>query len=595
MSGWLAAKGGATAWERALRRIPEAVVETWRSDAREVSLAVWRKERGEYRHSGRIHASPDGRVRLGWVGIAPGDDGDRTMETIGRLSGSDLSADELAGLNAAFAAVRVDAGSGELHIWSDRHRQYPVYLLEGDGTFVASTDFGCVAAFLDGPRLDPGAADLLLHLGHLVEDQTLLSGIRLLQAGAEARVSADGGADVKQYWRLRHRLENGASLSELADEIARRVAAAVRRIQRSGLRLAVPVSGGLDSRLLLSLTEHPERVPSLTWGEEGSRDLRYGERIAARLGSPHTRMVLDPAEYPPLWERGVAATGGAYCVGDMHVLPFACRLAEKADVTLNGLGGDGLLGGIYLKSPWMKETSLDRLVDAVWQWRIPHADVAGSLLRDSSARGEGRRRFDASFRAVTEGTPAERLMDWTCDNRLTRFTNCGSTLLRTEVESYAPFLDRDVVDYLSRIPLAIRIRHRLYLKVLKRASPTAAKIPWERTALAPRWGCAVMYGSLALQRGGREIGKLVKWDPFQARVFVSQADWYRGPWSDAVRGILLDDLTLERGVFDPDAVRGVWEAHQNGRDLSKLLGNLLALELFHRRFLDPPSRAGGTD
>ena len=68
---------------------------------------------------------------------------------------------------------------------------------------------------------------------------------------------------------------------------------------------------------------------------------------------------------------------------------------------------------------------------------------------------------------------------------------------------------------------------------------------------------------------------------------VPIAVWFKGPLFDRVRDILLDTRTLARGYFRPEYLNHVLERHRSGaEDLSRRIFSLLALELWHRKYID---------
>jgi asparagine synthase (glutamine-hydrolysing) len=63
--------------------------------------------------------------------------------------------------------------------------------------------------------------------------------------------------------------------------------------------------------------------------------------------------------------------------------------------------------------------------------------------------------------------------------------------------------------------------------------------------------------------------------------------WFRGELAGQVQEILLDQATLNRGYFRPEAVRKLVDDHQAGRwDHSLRLWSLLFFEMWHRMILD---------
>ncbi|HEX7897792.1 MAG TPA: asparagine synthase-related protein [Planctomycetota bacterium] len=587
MSGWLAVRTARVEADPLAparsRAGPDAA--EWKSDDGLSALLAWRRTSGEHRYSGRLLPGlPGGRVA--WVGLCLEDGGESTSEAARTLlSPTDA---RLAGLNGEFAAA-VCSPSGELVATTDRHGHYPVYLVRGPGFVAASTDASVAFAFLDRVRFDPEAVDFLLRCGELLEDRTPLKDVVLLPPASSVRLAPGAPFRPSRYWRLRHAGDAALDLEDATNGLGERLRSASRRIERAGVRLVAPLSGGLDSRLIVGLCENPERVPTFTWGADGCRDLRYAEMFAARVGSPHRSIELRPEDYPEVWARGVVAAGGCVGIRDMYILPFAPLLARAGDVALNGLAGDAFLGGNFLKRAWLNAPTLDALADATWAWRTPEPEIAltAGLAEGGPPPGAARETWARSLRARDAGgRPIETLVDWLLENRVFRFTNAGTQLLRTAVESYSPFFDRDVVDLLVKVPLEARLKHRLYFAILRRFCPAAAAVPWQRTALAPRWGFAASLASLAFHRGARALGRRFGLNPFPAQAVASPADWFRGPWAAPARALLFDARTLERGLLRPDGLLRLWDAHQSGADVSRALGVAIGLELFAREVAD---------
>ena len=63
--------------------------------------------------------------------------------------------------------------------------------------------------------------------------------------------------------------------------------------------------------------------------------------------------------------------------------------------------------------------------------------------------------------------------------------------------------------------------------------------------------------------------------------------WMRDQLKDGLLGILTEPRTLQRGYFDPNAVRALLDEHFRGyRDRAGAIWLLLVFELWHRNFLE---------
>ena len=130
------------------------------------------------------------------------------------------------------------------------------------------------------------------------------------------------------------------------------------------------------------------------------------------------------------------------------------------------------------------------------------------------------------------------------------------------LEVRAPFLDVDLVTFLSGVPP--RLKHRRFggKRILKRAM---------EGRLPP--------GITARQKKGFGI---------------PVAEWLKGP----LRAMLEDELSVSRlekqGLFQPSAVRQIVSEHVSGRrDHRKQLWTLLVFQLWYRRWHEEARRAPG--
>jgi asparagine synthase (glutamine-hydrolysing) len=68
---------------------------------------------------------------------------------------------------------------------------------------------------------------------------------------------------------------------------------------------------------------------------------------------------------------------------------------------------------------------------------------------------------------------------------------------------------------------------------------------------------------------------------------VPVGKWFRGEMKDFVRGVLLSEKSLKRGVVKPEILRRYVDEHTNGeQDHAHRLWTLLMLELWFQRFID---------
>ena len=551
------------------------------------AVLAWHRGSGEFPHSGKLYSVAGKQVA--WVGQCLDDAGDASDHAMHALASTPWSDAAVAHLNGPFAAVVVGAAPRSVQVITDRYRHYPVYLWKGAQLAVASTDLGCLLPFMPVRAMNLDAVDMLLRCGELIDRMTLLQGVELLPPGTVLDASgASPALRERRYWSMRHDGSKAGRLEATAADLAERLTTAVQRVEAATPRLGITLSGGLDSRIILDLCRHPERVPSFTWGLPGCRDIACAAKYARVAGSPHTVKHWEPEAFPPLWSRGVALTAGAFGIESMHMMPYIGLLAGHCDVVLNGLAGDAILGGNFMKYDWLAESDIAVLGRSVWRWRVSEAEdrlVDGLRVPRNGGVPAGQQ-WAQSIAAREGARPIERVNDWLYENRVFRNTNSGTMLLRSGVESHSPFFDRDFLDAVIAVKQDHKFKHRLYLEVMQRAAPRAASVTWQRTQIPPAWGYRANFAAMALHR---MVGKLAApWgiEPFKALKVADPAGWLRAQWRNAVQSILFSPKAMQRGLWDVSAAQALWRAHLDGANHTRQIGAMVAIELFAQQALD---------
>ncbi len=545
--------------------------------------ATWRRTSGEFECSGLIHDSQAGGKAL-WLGQVLSDLGESSHAVIQHAEAMIADPAAMYRHSGAFVlAVLKDEGR-TINVLNDRYAQYPLYLWQDEAGGVVTSELSLLAPWLAPPYVNKHAVSLFLRAGEFIDDLTLLAGVRVLRGGSVVTVTG-GEFRERRVWTWRSRSDHTLGFRDASVECGRLLRTSIEHVSRANPRLGVPLSGGLDSRFLLGLCPNRHLVPAFTMGLKGCRDIECASTFAARIGCPHSVWEWQPELFPPLWPDGVAATGAAIGIAEMFMLPYARRMSAQCDSVLNGLAGDVLLGGNFVKTAWLRSTNLNDLAERAWRWRVPAEgnQWVNRLTAEQDDMGP-RSHWVCSIRMRSGESPPEILYDWLVENRVFRFTNCGTSLLRRCVESHAPFFHNQLVDLLLRVPLRYRFKHRLYLDCLSRTCPDAAQVAWQRTGVPPSWGYSASIMSLAVHRVASEVRKRLALPALPGMAVSDAGGWLRdGAWASPVESTLLDERTLSRGFFVADEVRALLESHRAGRDEARLLGRLMTIELLVRQ------------
>ena len=438
--------------------------------------------------------------------------------------GESLAAVELARrLDGMFAAAVWDGrpGRSRLTLVRDRLGKKPLYYWSGPGTFVFGSEIKAVLAHPAVPRrLAAEAIPAYLAFGYVPTPRTFFEGVRSLPPGHVLTVSPGAEPVVEQYWKPPVAGLDGVSTVDLSfDEAAAEVRQLLTRAVERRLVADVPIgaflSGGVDSSALVGVMAGLVGTPVSTFTigfEVGGYDERpFARQVAERFGTDHTEFVVRP-DATELLERVLWHHDQPF--GDSSALPtylLAELTRKEVTVALSGDGADEVFAGYERFPAALARGRLDRVPAVV---RRAMGAVAGRMPPDafrgrarSVQRLVGRPDLDA-LRAYLEwvgfvpdewrgrlagpvagrggwwwddyvevwqssagAAPLARLLDlnlrtYLLDDLLPKVDRMS---MAHALEVRSPFLDVDLVEFVARLPLAMKLRGFDRKRVLKAA------------------------------------------------------------------------------------------------------------------------------
>lgn len=391
-------------------------------------------------------------------------------------------------LNGQFNLAVYNEVDDILSIATDRFGYRPLFFAHRGSRFLFATGMKAILAVLDGaPAIDGVGLLQSMRAGWPLGDRTWIDGIRVAAPGSWLRITAAGVAQDR-YFRLRFEAAPRATPTpEYAEGFGATLRRAVGARMSTAERVGIPLSGGLDSRALL-LSTQPSSRPAITYtfGRDGSYDVVYARQLARVANVRHRQYRYEAGYLGRALPAVVWSTEGlsAFAEATFTSVAFHDRIREDADVLLYGHCGDSLTGA-HLPISAVLRRSRARLIERLLR---QYNRVAEAPLR-RVFNPEFYRRHVRDLPAAMEATFAEiegeRIADvldvWDMENRQRRGTFSSNAVDRSRFEVRAPFLDNDVVDYLRRAPLSLRLLQLGYKQMLGRLSPEAADVPWAYT------------------------------------------------------------------------------------------------------------------
>jgi asparagine synthase (glutamine-hydrolysing) len=454
-------------------------------------------------------------------------------------------------------------------------------------------------------NLAPEIIDRFLTFLYVPGEETLLRDICKLAPGHYLLVK-DGKVAVRQYWDLQFRKPSEQlSIEEAENELSNLLAETVELHMIADVPVGVLLSGGVDSTAVLSCAAErtDKEISTFTVGfsEAGVADERPYARLASETyGSRHHEMTITAADFVDFLPKYVWHMEEPVCEPPAVALYYVSKLASNhVKVLLSGEGGDEAFAGYdnYRSITWLERLKnvwpaangaaswgLSRLNSWVHSVRMAkYAPLVNATFpnyyysRTStpyrySGNGIGEL-YSADFMKSIDREytiePIRRLFSkvenqsvldqmlyidsktWLPDDLLVK---ADKMTMANSLELRVPLLDHRLLEFAASLPPEFKL------------NGFALKYIWKR-ALSKR----VPESILKRKKAGFPV-------PYES--------WLRNNYKDQIRAILTDQKTMERGYFRKATIEKFISANSDFGRYSKEIFSLVALELWHRMFLE---------
>jgi len=505
-------------------------------------------------------------------------------------------------LRGMFALALWDGRRGRLLLARDRFGIKPLFYRQDAGGGLA---FGSeLKALMALPglerKLDMRALEALLAFNSIPAPLTILDSVRKLPAGHVLVWEESGRVELRRFARPRPVAASearGGSAADLAAELRERLRNSIRAHLVSDVPVGVLLSGGVDSAILTALAaqESPEPVRTFSIGfkERSFDELERARLVAKRYGTEHHELILEPdaAELlPRLAEVFDEPLADSSAVPTYLVSELASRHVK---VALSGEGGDELFGGYYTY-----------VADVIAPWVGRPAAALGPLV-ERLPSSSGRVSFDYMAKRFARGAalpPLERHHAWkeifSDDARAELRASAlarpdGFDPLDVYRERYAETSEADLLARMQDVDLGIYLVDDLLVKTdrASMAHSLEARVPYLDTAVTdlalalPRRLKVRGFQKKRLLR--RAAGPLLPRQILHGRkrgFSIPAAAWLRGELEPFARDALSAETLRRQGVFRPETVERLLDAHVARRaDLSRQLWCLLTFTLWVER------------
>jgi asparagine synthase (glutamine-hydrolysing) len=471
------------------------------------------------------------------------------------------------------------------------------YRIAGGSIYFGSEMRAIRATMPDKAEIDPNSLNLFLRYRFTPSPFTILKDVHKLAPGTKL-VAQDGSYTVSRWYQFAPTpFAPTKSAGEAREELLSLYKQAVRRQLISDVPVGLLLSGGIDSGLLLALMNLSGSAwPTYTVGYGSSYaddELADGAETARILGSNHTSVRITRATFEEALPRIVAALEEPIAASSIVPMYFVCeRARQDVKVALVGQGPDELFGGyrrhlgvrygaLWGQMPnWMR-TSVSSAVAALPRSETLKRGVYSLAIADRMRRYQNvlsilpgdqvEELFQEGILAPKSGdaildswADLASLMSRTDELGGLQFLEVRSTLpdellmyadklsMAHGLELRVPFVDKDIVEFVERLPANFKVRH--------------GSRKWLH-----RQVCGTYLPNSVLKRRKRGFAGNVA------------DDWFRDAVDNKMADTLLDPGSKIFQYLRPTQVRALFERHASGRqDNHKILFSLVLFEQWLR-------------
>jgi asparagine synthase (glutamine-hydrolysing) len=482
-------------------------------------------------------------------------------------------------LNGWFAGVLIDLSRKMALLFNDRYGMQRLYYHESDEALFFSSEAKSLLRVIPSLReINPEALGEYLAFDCVLENKSLFKGISVLPGGSCWTLQG-GRCRRGQYFKPQS-LESTTSINEndVVDRLEQMFLNILPNYFRSSDKLAISLTGGLDTRLLMAALRGARGYPAYTFaGNRDTFDVRQARHVAdaSELRYQVVRLGDEFLEtFPKLAEETIYISDGELGVSGTHNL-YLNRLARQiAPVRLTGLFGSEVLrqGRILPRAP-----KLNGLLDPDLHKHIKDAE-----------------RLVFSYRAGHPLTTALCVdIPWRAHGIM--------SIERSQVTVRSPFMDNDLVELLYAFPNTVRESRRVQQEIIRCLNPQLARILSNRGHASDRnplvctaaqmflwflFKLDYLYFFEAPDWMLKYLSRLPLW-ALGYHKFEHYRIWYWRNLADYLRDMLLDRRTLDRPFFDSCFLQTAVKEHIAGRrNYRNEISAALTLELIMRTLIE---------
>jgi len=362
----------------------------------------------------------------------------------------------------------------------------------------------------------------------------------------------------------------------------------------------VYLSGGVDSRVILGLIDRDKfPITTITFGQQGCRDVVYAQEIATKVGTEHHYFEFPDGKWvEDFVDSHLELTEGFHSWIHAHGISILDQVRPLIDVNLTGFGGG------QSAMDWEDLALLQAQDDVAFSCRLFYL-LSQKTTWPSINDVEERFLFSPRISSQMDGLAFESFRSELAkfnylpyEQRAACFALCNpdrrlfqyyTVFHGAHFEQRFPFYDYRYFEFVYALPPEMLFNRRLRRAIILRFTRSLARIPYDKDNLPITGRKASRISARLIQRSKSFVNRYVApVFPEYATLHADYENWLRNELRDWGESILLSERTRWRDIFDAEFLRSLWRRHQSGLEVHTIgkIAPIMTYEMMLRRFWD---------
>jgi len=439
----------------------------------------------------------------------------------------------------------------------------------------------------------------------ILGDETFFEKVKLLPPASKIIVS-NGKLAIKNYWSVSFDKKPDLSEDEILDIAYKKYDESLKTKlpDNKSAKIIFPLSGGLDSRLLLSLTSKKyNNLLIYTHGDSKCLDYTVAKEVSKtlNLSRSHRLVEIEPNWMATYAEKTVWLNEAQVNFRNAYLLGIAEQVGPGSHTFVNGIIGAHLSMGSL---NFFKEDDIRPISDlSTIERRI--GDVLGFQYSHPYFKYFLKDEFAVEFQKISKKFSLKEFSKYTMhanfSDQIDMFIgfNLGRRMMgNINLNKYfyydvLPFLDEELIDLYSIIPSKLKINHFLYQELFRQKFPEMAKIIWTNTRRN-------LFTEIDKSKVANENLIRMKWSHYLRRIsrgridisdknsYIHREKWLRNnrKFKSTVLNMFEEAEGLDIEFLDTNKLKLLLSLHMSGRDYYfDFIAKCYSVIAFHKLFL----------